>query len=83
MAGTLASAFTANAVKSGGAVPKAGTMPSMNKGSPGLTAGNASGLNDGAAMLTIASEEYAAAHGLTPLAELVSYAAIGVDRVMS
>jgi acetyl-CoA C-acetyltransferase len=44
-----------------------------------VTAGNASGLNDGAAMLTIASEEYAAAHGLSPLAEILSYAAIGVD----
>lgn len=44
-----------------------------------VTAGNASGLNDGAAMLAIASEEYAAAHGLSPLAEIVSYAAIGVD----
>lgn len=44
-----------------------------------VTAGNSSGLNDGAAMLTIASEEYASAHGLSPLAEIVSYAAIGVD----
>ncbi len=44
-----------------------------------VTAGNASGLNDGAAMLTIGSEEYATAHGLAPLAEIVSYATIGVD----
>jgi acetyl-CoA C-acetyltransferase len=44
-----------------------------------VTAGNASGLNDGGAMLTIASEEYAAAHGLPCLAEIVSYATIGVD----
>lgn len=47
-----------------------------------VTAGNASGLNDGAAMLTVASEEYAAAHGLAPLAEIVSYAAIGVDPAL-
>ncbi|MGA7156547.1 MAG: acetyl-CoA C-acetyltransferase [Acidobacteriaceae bacterium] len=44
-----------------------------------VTAGNASGLNDGAAMLTLASEDYAAAHGLSPLAEMVSYATVGVD----
>jgi acetyl-CoA C-acetyltransferase len=44
-----------------------------------VTAGNASGLNDGAAMLTITSEMYAAAHGLSPLAQIVSYATIGVD----
>lgn len=44
-----------------------------------VTAGNASGLNDGAAMLTLATEEYAGAHGLPVLAELVSYAAVGVD----
>ena len=44
-----------------------------------VTAGNSSGLNDGAAMLTIASEEYRVAHGLPGLAEMVSYAAIGVD----
>lgn len=44
-----------------------------------VTAGNASGLNDGGAMLTIASDEYAEAHGHRPLAEIVGYAAIGVD----
>ncbi|GGL86064.1 acetyl-CoA acetyltransferase [Deinococcus aerolatus] len=44
-----------------------------------VTAGNASGLNDGAAMLAVTTEDYAAAHGLSVLAELSSYAAIGVD----
>jgi acetyl-CoA C-acetyltransferase len=44
-----------------------------------VTAGNSSGLNDGAAMLTIASEEYVAAHRLSPLAEILSHATIGVD----
>lgn len=44
-----------------------------------VTAGNASGLNDGAAMLTIASDEYAAAHGLSPMVEVMSYATVGVD----
>ncbi|GMA17182.1 acetyl-CoA C-acetyltransferase [Deinococcus metallilatus] len=44
-----------------------------------VTAGNASGLNDGAAMLTVTTEEYARANGLPVLAEIASYAAIGVD----
>lgn len=53
--------------------------PAFKRDCGTVTAGNSSGLNDGAAMLTVASEEYAAAHGLSPLAEVVGYAAIGVD----
>ncbi|WP_188900459.1 acetyl-CoA C-acetyltransferase [Deinococcus aerophilus] len=44
-----------------------------------VTAGNASGLNDGAAMLAVTTQGYAQAHGLPVLAEVASYAAIGVD----
>jgi acetyl-CoA C-acetyltransferase len=44
-----------------------------------VTAGNASGLNDGAAMLAIAGEEYAQANGYMPLAYILSYATVGVD----
>ena len=44
-----------------------------------VTAGNASGINDGAAMLVLASEEKAKALGLRPLARLVDYAVAGVD----
>ncbi len=44
-----------------------------------VTAGNASGLNDGAAALVIASEERAAALGLEPLARFVGSAVVGVD----
>lgn len=44
-----------------------------------VTAGNASGLNDGAAMLLLCTESYAISHGLKPLAEIVSYATVGVD----
>ncbi|MDV6374933.1 thiolase family protein [Deinococcus arenicola] len=43
-----------------------------------VTAGNAPGLNDAAASLLIMSEESAAAHGLTPLAEIVDYATGGL-----
>ncbi|HYF20093.1 MAG TPA: acetyl-CoA C-acyltransferase family protein [Ramlibacter sp.] len=44
-----------------------------------VTAGNASGINDGAAALVLASGEQVAAKGLKPLARLVSYAHAGVD----
>ncbi len=44
-----------------------------------VTAGNASGINDGAAALLLASEERAAALGLKPLARIVAAAVAGVD----
>ncbi len=48
-----------------------------------VTAGNASGVNDGAAALIIASEQAAKAHGLTPQARILGMAAAGVaPRVM-
>src|SRR6185437_5998286 len=48
-----------------------------------VTAGNASGVNDGAAALLLASEEGAKRHGLTPRARVVAMATAGVPpRVM-
>jgi 3-oxoadipyl-CoA thiolase len=48
-----------------------------------VTAGNASGVNDGAAALIIASEEAAKRHGLTPRARVVAMATAGVaPRIM-
>jgi 3-oxoadipyl-CoA thiolase len=48
-----------------------------------VTAGNASGINDGAAALVIASEEKARALGIEPLGRFVAGAVVGVDpRVM-
>ena len=44
-----------------------------------ITAGNASGVNDGAAALIIASEQMAAAQGLTPRARIVAMATAGVE----
>jgi acetyl-CoA C-acetyltransferase len=44
-----------------------------------VTAGNASGLNDGAAALVLMREAEAAARGLTPLARIASWATAGVD----
>ncbi len=44
-----------------------------------VTAGNAPGLNDGAASLMVVSEELAQAHGLPVLAEILDYATGGLD----
>jgi len=44
-----------------------------------VTAGNASGINDGAAALLIMSEDKAKELGLTPMATIKSYASAGVD----
>lgn len=44
-----------------------------------VTAGNASGMADGAAATVIASEGYARAHGLKPLGRLVAWAVAGVE----
>jgi 3-oxoadipyl-CoA thiolase len=48
-----------------------------------ITAGNASGINDGAAAMIVASEEAAKRHGLTPRARVLGMAAAGVPpRIM-
>ena len=48
-----------------------------------VTAGNASGVNDGAAALAILSEQAARAQGLTPKARIIAMAAAGVEpRIM-
>lgn len=48
-----------------------------------ITAGNASGINDGAALVIVASPEAASKHSLSPLARIVQTVSIGVEpRVM-
>jgi acetyl-CoA acyltransferase 2 len=44
-----------------------------------VTAGNASGIGDGAAALVVAAEDYAVERGLTPMGRIVAWAAAGVD----
>ena len=44
-----------------------------------VTAGNASGINDGAAAVVLMSAENAAKRGITPMARIVSWATAGVD----
>jgi acetyl-CoA C-acetyltransferase len=57
--------------------------PAFMKEAGSVTAGNASGINDGAAALVVASEERARLMELTPMARIVSYASAGVaPRIM-
>jgi acetyl-CoA acyltransferase len=70
--------------------PRAGTtveqlarLPTPFRQGGTITAGNASGVNDGAAALIVASEAAAARHGLTPLARILAGATAGVPpRIM-
>ena len=55
-----------------------GLRPAFDKAGS-VTAGNASGLNDGAAGVMVMSAAKAAALGLTPLARIASYASAGLD----
>lgn len=60
----------------------AGLKPAFRKGGS-VTAGNSSGLNDGAAALLVASEAGIKANGLKPLARIVSSGVAGVEpRIM-
>ncbi|MFT5182586.1 MAG: acetyl-CoA C-acetyltransferase, partial [Alphaproteobacteria bacterium] len=66
--------------------PRAGTTvetlgklrPAFNKEGT-VTAGNASGINDGAAAAVLMSADEAAKRGITPLARIASWATAGVD----
>ena len=70
--------------------PRAGTtaeklakLPTPFRQGGSVTAGNASGVNDGAAALLIASEDAVKAYGLTPIARIIGGATAGVPpRVM-
>ena len=56
-----------------------GMKPAFKRDGGTVTAANASGINDGAAMLIVMSEEKAKELGVKPLATIVSYASAGVD----
>ncbi|MBK8613670.1 MAG: 3-oxoadipyl-CoA thiolase [Flavobacteriales bacterium] len=60
----------------------AGLKPAFRKNGS-VTAGNASGLNDGAAAVLVSSEAGMKSHGLKPLARIVSSGVVGVEpRIM-
>jgi acetyl-CoA acyltransferase len=54
-------------------------LPTPFRAAGTVTAGNSSGVNDGAAALVLASEDAARRHGLTPRARVVAVAASGVE----
>lgn len=56
----------------------AGLRPAFEAGGS-VTAGNAPGLNDGAAALVVSSREYAEANGHTPIARIVAYGQAALD----
>jgi acetyl-CoA acyltransferase len=62
---------------------KLSRLPPIVRPSGTVTAGNASGINDGASALLLASEDAIVRHGLTPMARIVASAVAGVaPRVM-
>jgi acetyl-CoA acetyltransferase family protein len=62
---------------------KLSTLKGVNGPQLSVTAGNSSGINDGAAALLLATEEAASKHGLRPMARIVAMASAGVEpRVM-
>jgi len=65
--------------KSGVTVEALAKMKPAFKADGMVTAGNASGINDGAAAMIVMSKEKADALGIKPLCKIVSYASAGVD----
>jgi len=59
----------------------AGLRPAFDKAGT-VTAGNASGINDGAAAVVVMSAKKAAALGLTPLARIAAYGTAGLDPAL-
>jgi len=67
----------------GSTLEKLGKLRGINGADLTVTAGNASGVNDGAAAMLLASEAGVKDHGLTPIARVVAMSAAGVEpRVM-
>lgn len=66
-------------IKDGVTLEGLGKLRTAFKKDGTVTAGNASGINDGAAMLVVMTEEKAKELGVKPLATIVSYASAGVE----
>ena len=70
--------------------PRAGTTvetlaklkPAFKRDGGTVTAGNASGITDGAAAIVVASGEFVKAHGLKPMAKIVATGSVGVDPAL-
>jgi 3-oxoadipyl-CoA thiolase len=64
-------------------IEKLAKLPAPFRAGGSVTAGNSSGVNDGACALILADEKSAATHGLTPVVRVVGMAAAGVaPRIM-
>lgn len=63
----------------GTTVEKLATLKPAFREGGSVTAGNASGINDGSAALFVVSEDYVEKNSLEPLARVVSMAVVGVD----
>ncbi|RUR30332.1 3-oxoadipyl-CoA thiolase [Vreelandella andesensis] len=62
---------------------KLAALPAPFREGGSVTAGNASGVNDGAAAMLVASEAAVKQHGLTPMAKIIGMATAGVEpRIM-
>src|SRR5690606_34917961 len=57
-------------------------LPTAFKKDGVVTAGNASGIVDGAAALVLAGEDAVKARGVTPLGRIVSWASVGVEPAL-
>lgn len=66
-------------ILAGLSVERLATAPAIFRKGGRVTPGNSSPLNDAGAALVLADEEYAKAHGLSPIARIVSYGFCGLD----
>lgn len=69
-------------IRHGATMDAARALKAVFKKDGTVTAGNASGLNDGAAALVLMSAEEAAKRGLEPLARIASWATVGVEPAL-
>ncbi|WP_163558449.1 3-oxoadipyl-CoA thiolase [Halomonas sp. NO4] len=66
-------------LRSGTTLEKLAKLPTPFREGGSVTAGNASGVNDGAAAMLVASQAAVEAHGLTPMARILGMATAGVE----
>jgi acetyl-CoA C-acetyltransferase len=66
-------------IKPGTTADKLSKLKPAFKKDGSVTAGNASGINDGAAIVVVASKDFVIKHNLKPMAKIISYGSSGVD----
>jgi len=63
----------------GTSLEKMAQLPPVFSKTGTITAGNSSGITDGAAALVLASKDFVTEHGLNPMARIINYTQVGVD----